>query len=220
MTGASLLFDLDGTLVDTDPLHHAVFDEMLADRGGLSLDDYRTHIMGQSNPAIMSRLFPDREAEHDALADAKEAAFRARIGTGLTPTPGLAGLLDWAAAAGIPVAVVTNAPRENAVAMLAALGLTDRFATLVIGPECARAKPDPLPYRTAMRHLGALPSRSLAFEDSRSGVRAASGSGAYAFGIRTALDDHALRQAGADATLKDFTDPVLWQKLERDFTPA
>ncbi|MEL6680814.1 MAG: HAD hydrolase-like protein, partial [Pseudomonadota bacterium] len=144
-----LLFDLDGTLVDTDHLHHAIFAEMLGETGyDLSLAEYKTHIMGQPNGAIMSRYFPGREAEHEAIADAKEAEFRARLGRGLDPIPGAVALLDWADAHALPRAVVTNAPRANAEASLAAIGLADRFDTVIIGAECARPKPDPLPYRT------------------------------------------------------------------------
>ena len=71
--------------------------------------------------------------------------------------------------------------------MLAAAGLAHRLPTLVIGDECERAKPDPAPYRAAMAALGATPSRSVAFEDSRSGLRAARAAGAHVFGMTTGL---------------------------------
>ncbi|MEM9432029.1 MAG: HAD-IA family hydrolase [Pseudomonadota bacterium] len=213
MTSA-LLFDLDGTLVDTDSLHFAVFHDILAGTGrALSLDEYKTEIMGQPNALIMPRLFPGRDAEHQALADAKEAAFRAQLSAGLEPTPGTRRLLDWAEAEGVRVAVVTNAPRSNAEAMLGALDLSHRFETVIIGEECARPKPDPLPYQEAMQRLGTTPSRSIAFEDSRSGARAAVASGAYTFGMRTGLDDATLRSVGVHATLADFDDPLLWARL-------
>ncbi|MEL6598477.1 MAG: HAD-IA family hydrolase [Pseudomonadota bacterium] len=212
----ALLFDLDGTLLDTDHLHHAIFAEILAETGhNLTLEEYKARIMGQPNEAIMTRYFPGREAEHAALADAKEAEFRARLGHGLDPIPGAVALLDWADRHALPRAVVTNAPRENAEAMLRAIGLRDRFDTVVIGAECAAPKPDPEPYRAAMRMLGATPECSIAFEDSGSGIRAAAASGAYTFGLRTGLDDAMLRAAGAQETLADYTDPALWLRLER-----
>jgi len=111
--------------------------------------------------------------------------------------------------------VVTNAMRENAVAMLDAIGLRDAFQTIVIGEECIRGKPDPDPYLEAMRQLGVGPAESIAFEDSPSGVRAAHAAGIWTIGIRSALDDAALRAAGADATLADFTDPALNDHLAR-----
>jgi beta-phosphoglucomutase len=214
MTRAALLFDLDGTLVDTDHLHHAAFAAILAERGeALSLADYRTHVMGHPNPAIMAHYFPGEKARHAEITDRMEAAFRASLGAEVAPLPGVRELLDWAEAEGLGRAVVTNAPRANAEAMLAATGLAARFEALVIGDEIARPKPDPMPYQEAMRRLGATPSRSAAFEDSRSGLRAARGSGAHVFGLATGLTPAELVQAGAHQVIADFTDPALWAHL-------
>jgi HAD superfamily hydrolase (TIGR01509 family) len=211
----ALLFDLDGTLVDSDHLHHAAFATLLAERGEtLSIEDYRTHIMGKPNLEIMERYFPGEAGEHAAIAARKEAMFRDSMNGSLAPVTGIEALLDWADSEGAGLAVVTNAPRENAEAMLAASGLAARFETLVIGEECARPKPDPLPYQTAMRLLGTVPSRSVAFEDSRSGLRAARGAGAYVFGLTTGLRAEELLRAGAQATIADFTDPALWAHLQ------
>ncbi len=213
MRVSALLFDLDGTLADSDPLHLEAFQAVLGPDRPLSSETYRREIMGRTNPAIFAELFPDRPQDQAALADEKEARFRALI-PALKPVAGAGALLDWAGRAGVPAAVVTNAPRANAVAMLSALGLTDRFETLVIGPECARQKPDPLPYLTAMARLGAAPETCLAFEDSRSGARAAVAAGALTFGLRTSLCDADLRAVGVTATLQDFNDPVLWTFLD------
>ncbi len=213
MSGTALLFDLDGTLVDTDPLHHAAFATILGERGReLSLAEYRTHIMGHPNDAILARFFA---GEDGAILHRKEAMFRDSLGGEVEPVPGIHALLDWAEANAVGCAVVTNAPRANAVAMLAAAGLADRLSTLVIGDECARPKPDPAPYLAAMQALGASPARSLAFEDSRSGLRAARSSGAHVFGMRTGLSADELVAAGAQETIDDFTDPALWARLER-----
>ena len=123
--------------------------------------------------------------------------------------PGLVDLLDRADAMGWPRAVVTNAPRDNAEAMLSAIGLRDRFEVLIIGDECERGKPDPAPYRAAMAALGVDAAQSIAFEDSPSGVKAAQAAGALTIGLRSSLDDAALRRAGADASIADFADPTL-----------
>ena len=210
----ALLFDLDGTLVDTDHLHVGAFSTLLAEHGrSLSLTDYRAHVMGAPNEAIMTFLFPEHPPEaHGEIAARKEALVRAAMGR-LAPTPGLLDLLGWAAARALPCGVVTNAPRQNAEQMLAGLGLADRFSVLVIGDELPRAKPDPLPYLTGLRRHGATAARAVAFEDSRSGVQAARAAGIFTFGLRTALDDAALRAAGADACIADFTDPALHAKL-------
>jgi beta-phosphoglucomutase len=218
---AALLFDLDGTLVDTDHLHHAAYVALLRERGEtLSLADYRTHIMGHPNEAIMARYFPGRDAEHAAIAARKEAMFRASLAASVAPVTGIHALLDWAEAEDVGCAVVTNAPRANAEAMLAAAGLASRLPTLVIGDELARQKPDPLPYREAMRLAGATPSRSVAFEDSGSGLRAARASGAYVFGMASGLAPDELRTAGAHQVIADFTDTALWAYLDQLKAPA
>jgi beta-phosphoglucomutase len=211
----ALLFDLDGTLCDTDRLHFAAYRTLLADFGrSITLEHYQTRIMGAPNDAIMREMFPDLPRErHLELAERKEALFRGSIAA-LTPTPGLAALLDWAAANGVPVAVVTNAPRANAELMLRGLKLERRYDTLVIGDEIARAKPDPLPYLTALERLNAKAERSLAFEDSLPGIHAASGAGVATYGIRAGRPDATLLAAGATAVIGDFTDRSLWQRLE------
>ena len=71
---------------------------------------------------------------------------------------------------------------------------------MVIGDECARPKPDPEPYRAAMRALGVTPSRAVAFEDSRSGLRAARGAGALVFGLTTGLAPRGARRRRARTT--------------------
>lgn len=212
MSRLALLFDLDGTLVDTDHLHHGAFASLMAERGrDLSLAEYRAEIMGQPNSAILHRFFPGEEME---VLDRKEAMFRESLADSVAPIAGIHALLDWAEANGAGCAVVTNAPRDNAVAMLAAASLGHRLPTVVIGDECARPKPDPAPYQAAMAALSVTPSTSVAFEDSRSGLRAARAAGAHVFGLTTGLASAELIQAGAHAAIADFTDPALWAHLE------
>ena len=204
----ALLFDLDGTLLKSDPLHVAVFIDLFAERGR-EIDEafYMREIHGRHNLDIFAELFPD--ADPQEMSDAKEAALRERLGTEAEPMPGLVDLLDRADAMGWPRAVATNAPRDNAEAMLSAIGLRDRFEVLIIGDECERGKPDPAPYRAAMAALGVDAAQSIAFEDSPSGVKAAQAAGALTIGLRSSLDDAALRRAGADASIADFADPTL-----------
>ena len=213
--GTALLFDLDGTLCDTDHLHFEAYRILLQDfERAITLEHYKARIMGQTNDTIMREMFPDLPvARHDALADRKEALFRAQIAT-LTPTPGAVALLDWADAHHVPYAVVTNAPRENAALMLGGLGLDRRMSVVVLGGELERGKPDPLPYQTGLEKLGASATRAVAFEDSLPGIRSASGAGIPTYGLRTGHPDAALLSAGAIAAIDDFTDAGLWQRLE------
>ena len=214
----TLLFDLDGTLADTDALHFEAFARTLAPMGmAIGRADYVAHILGRTNESIMRDLFPGLDAAgRMRVAEEKEACFRS-LAARIEPVRGLDGLLAWAAREAIRTAVVTNAPRANAEQMLAGLGLAGRFDALVIGDELARGKPDPLPYATALALLGSEAGRAVAFEDSRSGVAAARDAGIFTFGLTTTLDAPALHAAGAGAAIADFADPLLAEGLEARF---
>ena len=214
----ALLFDLDGTLVDNDGDHLAAFQEVFAPHG-IALDRalYVREIMGAANSAIGAKFLSHLpEAERAKVLEAKEAAYRARVGA-MTPTPGALALLDAADARGWPCAVVTNAPRANAEQVLAALGLSSRFQALVIGQELARGKPDPLPYLTGLARLGVAAAHALAFEDSLSGVRAAVAAGIAVVGITTGLPPATLIEAGATFAAADFTDPRIRDWIDARF---
>ncbi|MEZ5722777.1 MAG: HAD family phosphatase [Paracoccaceae bacterium] len=205
----ALLFDLDGTMLVSDPIHEDVFRELWAEFGLPTPPGfYLAGIHGRQNQDIFAEFLPDAP-DILALHERKEAMFRDRLPRPYPAMPGVVELVRRAVAEGWPRAIVTNAMRKNADAMLEAIGLRDAFDCIVIGEECTRAKPAPDPYLEAMRQLGVTPEDSIAFEDSPAGLRAAAASGAYTFGIRSALDDAALRAAGAHQTLADFTDPAL-----------
>ena len=211
MSRPCLLFDLDGTLTDADHLHFAAFNAVLARYGKaqIDVDFYKTRIMGFANSVIFDTLCPGEPSSmHAAFALEKEARFRA-LATVLHPVPGLLELLARAERAGISCALVTNAPRENAVHELQALGLAGRFETVVIGDEVAHAKPHPLPYLTALERLGGDASRSLGFEDSLSGLRAGLAAGLMMAGVTTSLGETRLLQEGAALAIARYDDPRL-----------
>jgi beta-phosphoglucomutase len=214
----TLLFDLDGTLTDTDTLHFEAYRQLLAPFGkAIDFDTYKQRIMGATNHAIMGWLLPDEDPEE--MSQRKEAMFRAQAGT-LAPTQGLAELLAWAASLNLKTAVVTNAMRPNTELMLRGLGLETRFDTVVIADELARGKPDPLPYTTALEILGVPAGRAIAFEDSRAGIAAAVAAGVETIGLTTGLDEAALRAAGASAAIPHFAHPILTDRLEAAFGSA
>lgn len=215
----ALLFDLDGTLAATDHLHFEAFKALMAAHGRtLSMAEYEARILGRSNAIIMQHFFPDLPvAEHRRLADEKEAAFRDIAAGQLTPTAGLLDLLAWAAARDVAVGVVTNAPRANAEMVLGALGLADRFRTLVIADEVAHAKPHPLPYQTGAARLGSAAKWAIAFEDSISGVQAAHAAGMPVVGLTTTLAAEPLIEAGAAFAAADFTDRRIYDLAEVQF---
>lgn len=213
----ALLFDLDGTLTDTDALHVQAMQQLLLEEDNrvFTKAEFETHVSGQANAAMCRYLFPERSvAEHEAFADRKEQRFR-QLSVHLTPIAGLGRLLDFAQAQEIGVAVVTNAPRANAEHMLQALGLSERFEHVVVAEELPRAKPDPLPYLTGLERLQASAEVSLAFEDSIPGLTAAVKAGIFTVGLVTSQRRETLLAAGAHLVIDDFNDPQLWAVIDR-----
>jgi len=206
--GRALLFDIDGTLADTDVLHREAFNRVFGPRGHV-VDDarFKTELQGFSNASIGERFLAGETLEARAtVMNEKEAIFRDLVAGQIAPLPGLMALLDRADDAGIPMVAVTNAPRLNAELLLSGLGITHRFKAVVIGDELPHGKPHPLPYREGLRLAGALPEASLAFEDSRSGVQSAVAAGIATIGMRTTLGHDDLVAAGAIATARAYDD--------------
>lgn len=213
---SALLFDLDGTLTDTDKLHLVAIQQLLweEDQRPFSEEDFEALCSGRANPQMCALLFPDRDLTfHRAFADRKEARFRALSNT-LEPIAGLTTLLAYAQDKGIGRVVVTNAPRANADHMLGALGLQQAFASIVVAEELARAKPDPLPYLTGLQRLQAKAEAAMAFEDSIPGLTAAKAANLYTVGLATSQSEAALLAAGADLVVEDFNDPRLWAVIQ------
>jgi len=207
----AVLFDLDGTLANTDPLHFRVFQAMLAEQG-LEVDEamYRDRINGRTNQAILNDLLPQfSDDDIRAFSETKEQRFRDLAKTQLQPMPGLLALFAWIEQQGLPIAVVTNAPRLNAEFMLQGLNLAERCEFIVLGEDLPRAKPDPLPYQTAVDKLGVAPATALVFEDSPSGIRAAVAAKIPTIGVTTSHSSEKLLALGAEMAIADFTDPRL-----------
>ena len=210
----AILFDLDGTLADTDSIHFAVWQDILI-RFELDIDRafYRQRISGRTNSKIIQDIIPQLSLE-DAwkLATEKEETYR-RMANSLLPTPGLNKLIDLTERASIKRAVVTNAPEENAIYMLKALRLSDTFPTVIMAKDAPPGKPDPAPYQLALNRLQVKRKKALAFEDSVAGVRSAVGAGIYTVGITSSNPATDLLDAGARMTIEDFNNPQLWKLL-------
>jgi HAD superfamily hydrolase (TIGR01509 family) len=211
----ALLLDLDGTMLDTDRLHCAVFADLMA-RFGIRVDEahYRAHIHGRRNADYFAKVLPDHP-DPQGLSDEKEAVFRRTLPNPYPATPGLGAMLDRAQDEGWALAVVTNAPPENAEAMLGAIGLRHHFKVVVSGEACRRGKPFPDPYLAALGQLGIEARDAIAFEDSPSGVAAAVAAAIPTVGVTSTLSASALLSLGAMAAIPDFTDPALALLLDR-----
>lgn len=213
---AAILFDLDGTLVNTDPIHYKIWQDILRDYG-IEIDEnfYKTRISGGLNPTIIPKILPQLSAEEVMqLAEDKETRFR-ELGPQLKRLAGLDEVLLWTEKHGLKRGLVTNAPRKNVDFMLSALGLTESFKPVIVAEETTAGKPDPTPYKLALRSLNIVPEQALAFEDSPSGIIAAVGAGIFTVGIASTHESEDLYEAGAQSVATDFTDSSLLELLEK-----
>jgi HAD superfamily hydrolase (TIGR01509 family) len=206
------LFDLDGTLCNSDHLHFAAWhDELAAAHNAfdLSYEDYKNRISGKPNALIAQEFLPSLDEQQRVAACAsKEARFRelASDADALQPLKGLPELIASLQSNQFQVACVTNAPRVNAEFMLRRIGMLTCFEHLIVGEECSSSKPSPEPYLEAMRRFKVEPYSCVIFEDSFSGLAAALASGcALAVGLCTTHSAATLKRMGAHAAFVDFS---------------
>jgi phosphoglycolate phosphatase len=210
--GKALLFDIDGTLADTDALHLEAFNYVFAPHGHVfDRDRASKELMGFSTASISERFLPCHSPERQAAIMAqKEEAFRTLASGQIKPLAGLMTLLARADRADVPIRHPPEC-RNDAFGSWHHAAVQGRHHRR---DELAHGKPHPLPYLEGLRAVGAVPDRSLAFEDSRSGVQSASTAGIATIGMRTSLGHDDLIAAGAVRTAASFEDPELVRLVE------
>lgn len=216
----AILFDLDGTIVNTDPIHYQAWRQMLW-KCNIEIDEtfYKSRISGRLNPEIVKDILPElSSAAGREFADEKEALFR-ELASHLQPLNGFAELIAWTEVHQLKRALVTNAPRLNAEFMLEVLGITDSFHQIVLADDCVAGKPNPAPYQVALSKLGIPAEKAIALEDSPSGIRAAVGAGIRTIGIASTHDPDILLEVGSFMAIPDFTDLHLWTLLNSLIEP-
>ncbi|KAL8092017.1 haloacid dehalogenase-like hydrolase domain-containing protein Sgpp [Apium graveolens] len=222
----AILFDIDGTLCDSDPIHYRAFVKMLQEvgfNGGVPICEefFVEHLSGKFNDELCGVLLPDWEFEKAMqFMEDKEALFRRLADTELKPLNGLDKLRKWIEDRGLKRAAVTNAPKPNAEMMIAMVGLSDFFQTVVLAENCEHPKPYPDPYLKGLDAVNASPENTIVFEDSVSGTKAGVAAGMAVVGVGTRNPDKLLMEAGATYVIKDYNDEKLWNSLEAMETRA
>ena len=196
---AAVLLDLDGTLLDSEPVHRAAYESFFAARGWAVDPGTYAHFVGRRGSDVFATL-PGPWAGHDPDALVAEVlGHLAESPATPVPVPGAADLVRSYHSRGVPITLVTSATRawaEYAVEEL--LGVRDCFTALITWEDVAHGKPHPAPYRAACHALHVKPADALAVEDSVAGVTAAVAAGVgRVVAVTTTTDSRLLREAGA-----------------------
>ena len=177
----ALLFDLDGTLVDNMMVHHRAWQQKLAELGlDYSLERVKEEIHGV-NLEILERLFGDRftHEERVQIAWDKEAAYREIFAADFVANivPGALNFIHQAHDLGIPMAIGTAGPEENAFFVIDKLGIRDLMGHIVHSGMVTKGKPDPEVFQQGADALGVDLKNCIIFEDSVTGAKAANNAG-------------------------------------------
>jgi HAD superfamily hydrolase (TIGR01509 family) len=177
----AVLFDMDGTLVDSEKLWDISMHELYARLGGVLTPEVRESTVGGSAESVMATVYADLGLDPDPAAMAESADWlHDRTGelfeAGLPWLPGARELLDALLADAVPMALVTNTRRGLTEQALKSIG-RHYFSASVCGDEVRRAKPEPDIYARAAGLLGFAPGQCLAIEDSVTGTAAAEAAG-------------------------------------------
>jgi HAD superfamily hydrolase (TIGR01509 family) len=182
---AGVLFDMDGTLVDSEKVWSVGLDALAAHLGGALSPAARRAMIG-TNMAESMRILHEDLGRPDLSPAASlgwlEDRVRDLFADGLVWRPGAARLLTAVRAAGIPTALVTATHRHLVEVALVTIG-ADRFDAVVAGDDLDDTKPHPAPYRTAAALLGADPADCVAIEDSPTGIASARAAGCVVLGV-------------------------------------
>ncbi|HYE05157.1 MAG TPA: HAD family phosphatase [Planctomycetota bacterium] len=204
---AALLLDMDGTLVDTEPLHFTAHKRFLASQSMPVTQADVIDNVGKGDRSFFTALAArvGRTIDAAAWVQAKTDILLELYATqGVARQPGVDRLLDYAWREGIACCVVTSATRRVAIATLAAAGLAERLPSRVCAEDTIAHKPDPAPYLLACRRLDVPPAACVAIEDSLSGVAAARAAGCVTIGFAGLIPAEQLMAAGAMATVIDL----------------
>lgn len=209
MSGAlqAIVFDFDGVIADSEPLHLRAFQETLAEHHiELSAADYYSRYLGYDDVGLLRALCADRgiamtEDDTTAMLVRKGARVQEMIEAGELLFPGAADFVRTAAAE-VPIAIASGAMRHEIEAITAGAGIRSLFAAIVSSGDTPHSKPSPAPYRLALQRLCHAsgrdldPRRSVAIEDSRWGLESARGAGLRCVGVTSSYPADEL--AGAE----------------------
>lgn len=184
----AVLWDMDGTLLDSGDYHWIAWRETLMGEGTDVTHDYFIKTFGHRNDSILRGLLGEDlpMTEVDRIGGIKEAHYRELVKErGVTLLPGVGRWLQRLQAEGWRQAVATAAPRANLEAILAALNIESFFDAHTSAEDVQRGKPDPQVFLLAAERLGVAPARSIVVEDAPAGLEGARRGGMRCIGVRS-----------------------------------
>ncbi len=193
----AVIFDLDGLIVDSEPLHQESFNRLLARHGiayRIGEEEYGKVFVGVPVRENFEWLIENRGLQisvEQAIVE-REAAFLELISNprNIVVMPGARALIQALTARGIPIALATGASRAEAETMLRGIGITNHFRAVVTGSDAARGKPAPDIYLRALERLELRGEECLALEDSASGIAAAKAAGLRVIAVPNRFTRH------------------------------
>ena len=204
----AVLFDFDGILVDSEPMHHRAFTEVLDPLGmGFPWQEYVEIYMGFDDRDAFREAFRAKGIDLDdanlaKLVAAKSEAFLRGLRDGVTAYPGAVSLVEFLRAAGLPLALCSGALRSDIDPVLAQLGVARCFDVIVSADDVRRSKPDPESYALAFARLSeryvtmlTVPGKSVAVEDTPAGIRSAKGAGLRVLAVTNSYGEGELAEA-------------------------
>jgi len=201
----AVIWDVDGTLVDTAELHFQAWCALARELNQPFTRADFASTFGWRNPDIIPKLFrgPHTAEEINRLGDRKEELYRIEAAKGVELLPGVGALLTGLVDAAFMQAIGSSAPRRNLDLIIQITHTAPFFAAIVSMEDTQRGKPDPQVFLTAAERLGVSPHRCVVMEDAPVGVRAAKAGGMKAIGV-TFVGHHPaekLQAAGADVVV-------------------
>jgi beta-phosphoglucomutase len=218
LTLQAIIFDFDGVIANSEPLHLRAFQSALADEGiELTAEDYYSQYLGFDDVGLLERLAADRhlgwsDRHVTAIVARKGVRLQAMLHGGAVLFPGAADFIR-ASAAAVPVAIASGALRHEIDEIVEAAGLAPLFTAIVAAGDTPESKPSPAPYRLALERLRertGLPldaARTVAIEDSRWGLASAEGAGLRCVGVTTSYPAHEL--PGAELVVSGLAELTL-----------
>ncbi|MCC6943189.1 MAG: HAD family phosphatase [Thermomicrobiales bacterium] len=182
----AVIFDLDGLLVDSEPLAAMAMQGFLAGFGVAVDPVVQAQMLGRRLPEAIriAQASYGLPGTLDDLTDGYSEARMAALRGAVRPMPGARAILDWVRSTGLPVALATSGMRTHADISLSETGLADAFDFEVTGDQVERGKPAPDLFLAAAKGLGVEPNASVVLEDSPLGVEAAITAGMRAIAVQ------------------------------------